>query len=276
MPQTVFEIACVAIVIVTLVLMARQEPPRALLASYVSLALAGWVAEESCILLYGFYGYADVWSVKAHLVPLLVPLIWPLVILSARSFVQALWPGDRWWSHVLVGAVVAFDASLVEVVAVRAGLWWWAEPGHLDVPVIGMLGWGYFAVGASVALSLTQRWRYPAVLFLGLLSTHVLILATWWGLFRWTLRGDLGSSSTVGILVIGLIAAGFILLERRRGRGMPMQVAGPRMLAAGLFLVLLLTTAAREMPYWWHVIALSIPYLASVRFPSPVALKGVS
>lgn len=276
MPQTVFEIACVAIVIVTLVLMARQEPPRALLASYVSLALAGWVAEESCILLYRFYGYADVWSVQAHLVPLLVPLIWPLVILSARSFVQALWPGDRWWSHLLVGAVVAFDASLVEVVAVRAGLWWWAEPGHLDVPVIGMLGWGYFAVGASVALSLAQRWRYAAVLILGLISTHGLILATWWGLFRWTLRGDLGSSSTVGVLVIGLIAAGFIFWERRKGRGMPMQVAGPRMLAAGLFLVLLLTTAAREMSYWWHVIALSIPYLASVRFPSPGLLKGVT
>ena len=270
MPQTAFEIACVAIVVVTLLWMARYEPPRALLASYASLALAGWVAEETCILGYRFYRYADVWSLQAHLVPLLVPLIWPLVILSGRAFVQALWPGDRWWSHVLVGAVVAFDASLVEVVAVRAGLWSWAEPGHLDVPVIGMLGWGYFAVGASVALSLASRWRYLGVLVLGLLTTHGLILLTWWGLFRWTLRGDLGHASTVGMLVIGVITAVFVLHARRRGRGMPLQVAGPRMLAATLFLALLLLTAPREMPYWWHVVALSVPYVASIRGESPV------
>jgi LytS/YehU family sensor histidine kinase len=171
---------------------------------------------------------------------------------------------------VLVGAVVAFDASLVEVVAVRAGLWSWAEPGHLDVPVIGMLGWGYFAVGASVALSLASRWRYLGVLLLGLLTTHGLILLTWWGLFRWTLRGDLGHASTVGMLVLGVITAMFVLHARRRGRGMPMQVAGPRMLAATLFLALLLLTAPREMPYWWHVMALSVPYVASIRAGSPV------
>ncbi|MFW5739377.1 MAG: hypothetical protein ACOC1F_03315, partial [Myxococcota bacterium] len=177
MPQTVFELACAAIVVLTLASMARRRNPREVLAEYGSLAVAGWVVEESCILAYRFYGYADVWTVRLHLVPLLVPLIWPLVILSARDFVQALWPGRRWLAHVLVGAVVAFDASLVEVVAVRAGLWSWAEPGHLNVPVIGMLGWGYFAVGASLALSLSSRWRYPAVLAFGLMTAHTLILA---------------------------------------------------------------------------------------------------
>jgi len=276
-PQTVFELACVAIVVLTLVLMARHEKPRVLLASYASLAVAGWIAEESCILAYRFYSYADVWNVRVHLVPLLVPLIWPLVILSARECVRGIWPGNQWWSHLLVGAVVAFDASLVEVVAVRAGLWSWAEPGHLNVPVIGMLGWGYFAVGASVALSLAERWRYPGVLVLGVLSSHVLILTTWWGLFRWTLRGDLGTASTVGVLAIGMVAAVFVLAARRKGYGMPMQVAGPRMLAAGLFLALLLTTAPKEMPYWWHVIALSIPYLAATRFaPGAIAEKSLA
>lgn len=275
MPQTLFEIACVAIVVLTLASMARRLGTREVLATYASLALAGWVAEETCILAYRFYAYADVWSVRVHLVPLLVPLIWPLVILSGRDFVQALWPDKGWLGHLLVGGVVAFDASLVEVVAVRAGLWSWAEPGHLGVPVIGMLGWGYFAVGASVALSLSGKWRYPAVLFFGLISSHALILATWWGLFRWTIRGDLGAASTVGMLLVGVVVAAFVWAARTRGRGMPMHVAGPRMIAAGLFLALLLTTAPREMPYWWHVVALSVPYVAAVRFgrpaPAPVS-----
>ena len=162
MPQGLFEIACVAIVVVTLVSLARRQGAWEVLAAYVSLALAGWVAEESCILAYRFYAYSDVWSVRVHLVPLLVPLIWPLVILSGRDFVQAVWPDKGWLGHLLVGLIVAFDASLVEVVAVRAGLWSWAEPGHLGVPVIGMLGWGYFAVGASAALSMPVKWRYPS------------------------------------------------------------------------------------------------------------------
>ncbi|MFW5740125.1 MAG: hypothetical protein ACOC1F_07145, partial [Myxococcota bacterium] len=87
--------------------------------------------------------------------------------------------------------------------------------------------------------------------------------------FRWTLRGDLGFASTVGVLLIGMIAAAFLWDARRKGRGTPMHVAGPRMIAAGLFLALLLTTAPKEMPYWWHVIALSVPYVAATRFALP-------
>jgi len=274
MPQPVFEVACVAIVVLTLVAMSRQHPPRALLATYASLALAGWIAEETCIVLYRFYQYSDVWSVHVHLLPLLVPLIWPLVILSARELVQALWPDRGWSTHVITGAVVAFDASLVEVVAVRAGLWSWAEPGHLNVPVIGMLGWGYFAVGASVALSWKSPWRYPAIILLGLVSSHALILASWWGLFRWTVRGDLGWTSTVGVLVAGAVATVFVVQARRRGRGMPMSVAGPRMIAAALFLALLLATAPKELPYWWHVLAVSVPYFAATRLSSGRAAKS--
>ena len=138
MPQSLFEAACVFVIVVTLAMTARARPARGLLADYFVLAAAGWVAEQSCIQAYRFYSYAEAWSIHVGDVPLLVPLIWPLVILSARDVVSSLWPGARRWSPLLVGAVVAFDASLVEVVAVRAGLWSWTEPGHLGVPVIGI------------------------------------------------------------------------------------------------------------------------------------------
>lgn len=274
MPQWLFEIACVVVVALTLAVNARRKPVRTLLADYAALAVAGWIAEETCIEAYRFYSYAPVWSVFVHHLPVLVPLIWPLVILSARDVVEALWPHAGIWTHVLVGAVVAFDASLVEVVAVRAGLWSWAEPGHLNVPVIGMLGWGTFAIGASVALSFRARWRHVGVLALGLLSTHALILASWWGFFRWTVRGDLGNASIAGMGIIGAIALVAVWRARRAGHVMPLAIAGPRMIAAALFFALLLTTAAGEIVYWLHVLALSVPYFAATKLRRKQALPG--
>jgi len=49
MPQLVFEVACVAIIVLTLVWMARREPIGELVSNYVALAVAGWLSEESCI-----------------------------------------------------------------------------------------------------------------------------------------------------------------------------------------------------------------------------------
>ena len=40
----------------------------------------------------------------------------------------------------------------LEVVAVRAGLWQWSERGITGVPLIGIFGWAYFALGAAWGL----------------------------------------------------------------------------------------------------------------------------
>ena len=119
MPLPVFEIACVLVITLTLATMSRAVAPRALLRDYAALAVAAWVGEDSAIAFYRFYAYAPGWHLRVHHVPVLVPLIWPLVILSAREVVSKLWPEVRAWRPLVVGAVVAFDASLVEVVAVR-------------------------------------------------------------------------------------------------------------------------------------------------------------
>ena len=52
------------------------------------MALAGWLNEESCILLYRFYNYSPEWTISIAHVPLLVVLIWPLVIHSAWDLVR--------------------------------------------------------------------------------------------------------------------------------------------------------------------------------------------
>jgi hypothetical protein len=258
-----FEIACVVVVLLTLATMARTRDPRVLLRDYAALAVAGFVGEESCIALYRFYAYASGWHLRVHHVPLLVPLIWPLVILSARSVVTALWPTLRRARPLAVAALVVFDASLVEVVAVRAGLWSWAEPGHLGVPLIGILGWGYFAAGTEVAL---DRDRPAFAVVLGPLAAHALIQLTWWGLFRWTVRGPLGDASTNGLALLSLVALAIVLAARRRGHAIPLSVAAPRMIAASLFVALLLTTAARDASLWVHTLSVALPYLAATSY----------
>lgn len=278
MPLALFELCCVAIVALTLAMMARGPAATSrgsrskpvvglLLADYGALAVAGFLGEESCIALYRFYAYAPGWHARVHHVPLLVPLIWPLVILSARAVIGALAPdAGRGARAVLVGAVVCFDASLVEVVAVRAGLWTWAEAGHLGVPLIGILGWGFFAAAAELVLSSGSRLRHVILWALAPAATHALLLASWWALFRWTLRGDLGGASVVGILAAGALAAAVAARLRRDGRAIPLEVALPRVIAASLFLALLVTTAPGDVALWLHTAAVAVPYLAATRF----------
>lgn len=257
-----FELACVGVIALTLVIMSRRRPQRELLARYGELALAGYLGEQSSIALYRFYTYADGWHARLGDVPLLVPLIWPLVVLSAEEVAASMAPalsGAR--RAALVALIVVVDASMVEVIAVRAGLWSWAEAGHLGVPIIGILGWGCFAFGASVA-------RGGALLRLvaTLLVMHALILATWWGLLRWTLRGELGSASAWAVLLIGLVLATLAAKARARGDGIPLSVAGPRLAAAALFFALLAIVAPRDAPLWLHSAAVALPYLVATRF----------
>ncbi|HSO34006.1 MAG TPA: hypothetical protein VLT33_15840, partial [Labilithrix sp.] len=264
MPLHVFEGACIAVVALTLWTMGRARSASHLLRDYALLACAAWLGEDTCIALYRFYAYAPGWHLRLHHVPLLVPLIWPLVILSARDVVSATWPALRGGRPFAVAALVAFDASLVEVVAVRAGLWSWAEAGHLGVPVIGVLGWGFFALGADLALS---RARPLLAIALGPLTAHALIVVSWWGLFRWTMRGALGTPSIVGVAVLGLLAVAVAVGTRRRGGAIPLAVAAPRMIAAALFLALLIATAPADVPLWIHAAAVALPYLAATAWP---------
>jgi hypothetical protein len=270
MPIRVFEIACVAVIVATLAVMARRTPPRALLADYALLAAAGWLGEQSSISAYHFYTYGAQWDAHVFDVPALVPLIWPLVILSARDVASGLFPRAGTLARAaIVGALVTFDASMVEVVAVRAGLWSWAERGHLEVPLIGILGWGYFAAGVELVLAEARGARRLLALASGPLLTHALILATWWGLFRWTLRGDLGRGSLYGFVALTAAFVIAILRAKARGDGMPLSVAGPRVLAAGLFFVLLVRVAPRDPSLWTQVACVACAYSLATRWRAP-------
>lgn len=265
---SLFQAACVVVVIVTLLVMVRARPAADVLVEYAALAVSGFIGEETCISFYGFYEYAPGWHLRVHHVPLLIPLIWPLVILSARDVVRSLLPALGVGSRALAVAVaVVLDATLMEVLSVRAGLWSWAEPGLLGVPVIGLLGWGFFAAGVSLALdgARSRGARAAATIVLGPLVTHALILACWWGLFRYAWRSDLDGFGLAAHAAFALAVTVVVGRARRSGRGIDRSVWLPRVAATSLFVAVFLVTA-RPISGQGLVLGMtSLPYLVGLR-----------
>lgn len=270
MPLRLFEGLCVVIVVLTLLAMARSTPWQRLLTDYFLLAGAGFVGEESAITLYRYYRYADGWDLRVLDVPLLVPLIWPLVILSARGVCRGLFPkASLSEAAAIVAAIVVFDAALIEVVAVAAGLWSWEEGGHLGVPLIGILGWGFFAYGAERVMGrLVSLPARAGVLLLAPLIAHALIVTSWWACLRWVGRGALGDGSLLGVIALSAAITGLVVRARRAGQAIPFEVAWPRVFAAALFFALLIATAPGALRLWLHVACAAVPYVIATRWPS--------
>ncbi len=260
MPLRVFELFCLPVLALAIALTARRVGARRFAIDYVTLAIAGWIGEATSIAWYRYYEYAPEWDLRVGAVPLLVPMIWPLVILSAREVRTALFPsaGALTGASVVTVLVIA-DASMVEVLAVRAGLWTWAEDGHLGVPILGILAWGYFAGAADWMLrrfASRDRWLVvPGALGVA----HALIMLSWWGCFRWLLRSDLGVWSVAVVVVLGVLASLVAVRLRRRGRSIPIVIAVPRVVAATLFFALLVSIGL-DVALWLHVFSVAAPY----------------
>jgi len=154
---------------------------------FVHIAMASWLAENTCIHLYGFYFYDERWHVFIDQVPLAIILIWPVVILSLWDILRYLRVSEK-RLPVLLGMAVFADAFFVESVAVHAGLWRWTQEGPFAVPVIGILGWAFFATAAAKFLVQRQPKDVTRVflrIILVVLATHMALLVTWWGALRW-------------------------------------------------------------------------------------------
>ncbi|MFO0748249.1 MAG: hypothetical protein U1F43_21695 [Myxococcota bacterium] len=268
-----FQALCVVVLAAAYALHLRQVAPeerRAALVDIALVALGAWLAEETSIVRYRVYGYPDWWWLKLDEVPILIVAIWPMVVLSARAVVSGLFPaavGVR--RALLVGLVVAVDASLVEVLAVRAGLWSWTLGGYLGVPIIGILGWSFYAAGMSWALDASTRSRLPrwATPLVALAITHALLVAAWWALFKWV-------SVPLPLLSVYLFAlaafAGTFALLARPTRRIALAVAVPRVLAASVFVLLLVVRTAEsgelDSFHWLHLAAVALLYVTAVRW----------
>ncbi|MDQ3033890.1 MAG: hypothetical protein M3Y87_15850 [Myxococcota bacterium] len=142
--------------------------------------------------------------------------------------------------------------------------------------MLGILGWGYFALGADLVLSRAKGWARALVVPIAPLVGHALIAASWWALFRWTLRGDLGVGSLVALVAITVPITIAVARARSRGDGIPLGVAGPRVIAAALFFVLLVRVAPADLALWIHVACVALPYSLATQWRPVTARVAVA
>lgn len=248
---------------------------RGLLVQMALVAVAAWIAEASCIAWYGFYQYDAEWTVFLGPMPVLVALIWPFVIFSAQKLTRAVFhKGERAAGWVFL--IVLYDASLVEPVAVKAGLWSWNEPGLFGVPLVGILGWAIFAFSVLWLLDRLDGRRQLLIVVLAPFLTHLALLASWWGLFRWVGRSPIPNGIAVGLAAVLSLALTAIVAKRRIRAGLDVML--PRMGGALLFFVLVLTRGLDLVPLVAYALTFSLPYLWATRWQiglSPSARQSV-
>jgi uncharacterized membrane protein len=213
---------------------------RPLFLDWIALSAAGLIGEETCIGFYRFYSYASGWHLTLGFVPIFIALIWPPVILSARSVARALLSEKSESAlrlAVVTGLLVVFDAALIEPIAVRAGLWSWSLPGIFGVPVIGILGWGVFAAAATLWLETARGAPRWLVIVFAPIVTHLLLIASWWSAVRWCLRNPISNSlATVVVATASLCFLSCVIATRA---SLASRELVPRFLATLLFAGLL-------------------------------------
>ena len=245
------ELTCAAIVALYAVARRDALPELALL------AVAGFLGEDSVIRAYGFYSYSPRWHLFLDRVPLLIVVIWPIVIHSAWLLARRLSPRAAWVPLVGAGLVLA-DASLIEPIAVHAGLWSWTEPGLFAVPPIGIVGWGLFAGAAMACLA---RARPVAAVVVAPLATHALLVASWWVAFKWLSRALPAPPFVVAAwLILGTLAG--LALRHHVGRRVPRVDLLLRGLGAAFFFVLLALYGRDSPSLVAYALAFTPPYLA--------------
>lgn len=232
---------------------------RASLSLGLALMVAAWLGEDTCIRLYGFYEYSPDWHFTLDKMPPMVALIWPFVILSDLKVMEAVLGKNTPHLPWATGLLVTYDAALMEPIAVQAGLWHWSEPGIFGVPVIGILGWGYFAATALWSWTRLSGAARFSLIALAPLATHALLLVSWWGLLRWCLREPLAPSTLqLGSLLVSLVLS--VAVWRARVC-IGWETMGLRVLAAGIFGALLVLYGRSATELQLYLLPFVLPYL---------------
>lgn len=264
-----------ALAIVVLFVVARcllDAAPGRVLLRFLLLALSSWLAENSVITLYGFYSYSPDWSLFIDHVPLAIVLIWPVVIHSAWDLAGYCLPKSS-RVPLLAAAIVLADASLIEPISVAAGLWHWTEPGLFNVPPIGILGWSLFSLVAVFVLERSRDWRSLLLLVpLPPLLVHPLLLACWWGLFRWVNQPINAWWVAIALWVMSVILSVWLWRGKVRQR-IPLLQLNLRLPAAFFFFFLLFRHGGANIPLYLYACAFAPPYLVLSDYRLRLAAK---
>ncbi len=171
----------------------------------------------------------------------------------------------------LVGALMVLaDASFMEPLAVKAGLWRWFEPGFFGVPPIGVLGWAYFSGAAIAVFCANERrgrsgWADLWVLAAAPAAAHLLLLATWWGALRWV-NIPLPSWGVAAMAWGVGLALALLAVARRANQLVPLGAMATRIPAALFFFGLLAIHGRQDPALICFALAFAPPYLALTRW----------
>ncbi len=269
MSMLLFELAGISIVVFYVMPHVLKQPEgEHFLLRIVLVSAAAWMAEEGCILMYEFYGYSSKWNFSLDHIPLLVIVAWPVVIHSAWDLASQMLGSGHRLVPLAAGGIVLTDATLIETVAVRCGLWSWNEPGIFHVPPIGVLGWAYFAF--LCILLFEERRRRNAtnrfsllILALPVIGTHLLLLITWWGALRWVNipvgpRLAAGSAWALSLLLV------YAILRNRTGTRVERKTLFLRLPAALFIYTLLALNASGSALLVVFAVAFAPPYLTLI------------
>ncbi|MCA9564204.1 MAG: hypothetical protein KC561_11980, partial [Myxococcales bacterium] len=129
------------------------------------------------------------------------------------------------------------------------------------VPLIGLVGWGFY--GALASLWLDRAERGPLFLswswVVNVVLAHLLLIVAWWGALRWMLRFEFGQP---GMVVFGAIAALYAMAIWRSGRRVGPTFVIPRIMATSVFVALVLSGAVQYPELLWvHLGLTALPYL---------------
>jgi hypothetical protein len=264
------ELAALAIVALFVAVRLRGPEPRAFVARLAILMVASWVGEDSCIRAYEFYGYDPGWSLFIDKVPLAIVLIWPIVIHSAWDLARCLLGDGRRAAALVAAAFVLADASMIEPIAVHAGLWRWTEPGVFQVPPIGILGWSFHAGWCLLCFGENERagrglLADVAAIVVAPLGTHSCLVASWWALFRWV-NVPLSPWPFVALAWCASLALAARSLRVGARLRVPLRDILSRVPAALFFFVLLGLYARSEPALIAYAFAFAPPYLTLIRW----------
>lgn len=191
--MTLLQITAFGIVVIYLFYWYFREGDTGLfLMKFITISAASWVVEETSIRIYHFYQYSPDWCLFVGHVPVLVALVWPVVIHSGWELASQFFNEYKLSHHLVAALIIWIDASLIETISVKAGLWEWHGAGFLGVPFIGIFGWAYFAFLSGFILRLKKERKAGAgkiflMFFFAVFGTHILIIGTWWLIFRYIL-----------------------------------------------------------------------------------------
>ncbi len=270
----IVEFSCLLIIVQYVTMRLRrdargEERHGQVLARFALLALGGWIAEDAAMHLFNFYQYNPLFWPTLDRMPLLIALIWPVVIHSAWDLARALLGEGHRLVAPLAATFVLADASLIEPVAVRAGLWSWNAPGLFAVPPIGVLGWAFFTLIAVATLAKTPPRGPRGVLLLVPLIAPIAVqpglVAAWWGLFRW-INVTVPPWPLVAIAWVLSITSALFLFRRGLRHRVPRAQMFSRIPAALFFFVLLGLFGHNDPALIAWTFAFAPPYLALTAF----------